>query len=76
MQDRARLANALNGIDGYDNPAFVPVQDTEYDAELYYGVPLANWLTLRPNLQYIRHPGGVDEVDNALLAGLKIQSTF
>jgi porin len=76
VQDRARLANALSGIDDYDNPAFVPVQDTEYDAELYYGVHLANWLTVRPNLQYIRHPGGVDEVDNALVAGLKIQSKF
>ena len=35
-----------------------------------------SWLTVRPNLQYITHPGGVDEVDNALVAGLKIQSVF
>ncbi|MBD1550958.1 porin [Pseudomonas sp. C2L12B] len=73
---RAELLNTVSGIDDYDNPAFVPVQDTEYDAEIYYGVHVTNWLTVRPNLQYIKHPGGVDEVDNALVAGLKLESKF
>ncbi|HDS1734102.1 carbohydrate porin [Pseudomonas sp. BP8] len=72
----ARLANQVAGLDDYDNPGFLPVQDTEYSAELYYGIHLANWLTVRPNLQYIRHPGGVSQVDDALIAGLKIQSSF
>ncbi|MEZ1486844.1 carbohydrate porin, partial [Pseudomonas paraeruginosa] len=27
-------------------------------------------------LQYIKRPGGVDEVDNALVAGIKIQTMF
>jgi porin len=75
-QDRARLVNDLNGIDDYDNPSFLPVQQTEYNAEVYYGFHVTNWLTVRPNLQYIKHPGGVDQVDNALVAGLKIQSKF
>ncbi len=52
------------------------MQDTEYSAELYYGIHLADWLTVRPNLQYIRHPGGVSQVDGALIGGLKIQSSF
>ncbi|MDN6875711.1 carbohydrate porin, partial [Pseudomonas citronellolis] len=68
--------NEVSGIDDYDNPLFQPVQHSEYDAELYYGVHVTNWLTVRPNLQYIKHPGGVYEVDNALVAGLKIQSSF
>ena len=72
----ARLINQANGLDDYDNPGFLPVQDTEYSAELYYGIHLADWLTVRPNLQYIRHPGGVSHVDDALIGGLKIQSTF
>ncbi len=72
----ARLANQVAGLDDYDNPGYLPVQDTEYSAELYYGIHLANWLTVRPNLQYIRHPGGVSHVDDALVGGLKIQSTF
>jgi len=72
----ARLANQAAGVYDYDNPGFLPVQDTEYSAELYYGIHLADWLTVRPNLQYIRHPGGVSQVDDALIGGLKIQSTF
>ncbi|WP_260473559.1 carbohydrate porin, partial [Pseudomonas aeruginosa] len=27
-------------------------------------------------LQYIKQPGGVDEVDNALVAGIEIQTVF
>ncbi|WP_411383927.1 carbohydrate porin [Pseudomonas sp. L7] len=72
----ARLANQANTVADYDNPGFLPVQDTEYSAELYYGIHLADWLTVRPNLQYIRHPGGVSQVDDALVGGLKIQSSF
>ncbi|GAB7527704.1 carbohydrate porin [Pseudomonas sp. 3A(2025)] len=75
-QDRARLVNALNNVNDYDNPLFLPVQDTEYNSEIYYGFHVTNWLTVRPNLQYIRHPGGVDKVDDALVAGLKIQTKF
>ncbi|MGV8864437.1 MAG: carbohydrate porin [Pseudomonas sp.] len=75
-QDRARLANQVSGIDDYDNPNFVPIQTTEYDAEIYYGFHVTNWLTVRPNLQYVKRPGGVDDVQNALVAGLKVQSKF
>ncbi len=55
---------------------FSPIRETEYNYEINYGFHVTNWLTVRPNLQYITHPGGVDAVDNALVAGLKIQSTF
>ena len=72
----AEARNRANALFDYDNPAFLPVQDTEYSAELYYGIHLAQWLTVRPNLQYIRHPGGVGHVDDALIGCLKIQSSF
>lgn len=36
----------------------MPLQRTEYNAELYYGFHVTNWLTVRPNLQYIKSPGG------------------
>ena len=75
-RENARLHNQVAQQDDYDNPGFLPVQDTEYSAELYYGIHLADWLTVRPNLQYIRHPGGVSQVDDALIGGLKIQSSF
>ncbi|MEE1922010.1 carbohydrate porin [Pseudomonas sp. 148P] len=76
VKKRAELLNAASGIDDYDNPGFVPIQRTEYNAELYYGFHVTNWLTVRPNLQYIKSPGAVDEVDNALVAGVKIQTSF
>lgn len=72
----AQARNQARAIYDYDNPGYQPPQDTEYSAELYYGVHLANWLTVRPNLQYIRHPGGVSQVDDALIGGIKIQSSF
>ena len=76
VKKRAQQLNGVSGIDDYNDMGFVPIQQTEYNAELYYGVHVTNWLTVRPNLQYIRHPGGVSEVDNAVVAGLKIQSSF
>ncbi|HEY0290497.1 MAG TPA: carbohydrate porin [Pseudomonas sp.] len=75
-QDNRRLINATNGIDDYDNPGYLPIQQTEYNSEIYYGFHVTDWLTVRPNLQYIKSPGGVDDVDNALVAGIKIQSKF
>ncbi|MNC79625.1 Porin B precursor [compost metagenome] len=54
----------------------MPVQTDEYSSELYYGVKVTNWLTVRPNLQYIVHPGGVDKVDDAFVMGLMIRASF
>ncbi|WP_437882421.1 carbohydrate porin [Pseudomonas sp. LRF_L74] len=68
--------NQANTVYDYDDPTYLPVQDTEYNAELNYGVHVTNWLTVRPNLQYVRHPGGVNQVDDAWVGGLKILSSF
>ena len=76
VKKNAELVNASNGVSDYQDPLFSPLRDTEYNYEINYGFHVTNWLTVRPNLQYITHPGGVDEVDNALVAGLKIQSGF
>ena len=72
----AQASNQARTLYDFDNPDYLPPQDTEYSAELYYGVHVTNWLTVRPNLQYIRHPGGVSQLDDALIGGLKIQSSF
>jgi len=72
----ATLLNTLSGIDDYDNPGFVPLRGSEYDAELYYGVHVTDWLTVRPNVQFIKRPGGVSQVDDAWVMGLKVSSTF
>lgn len=73
---RQRLINDSTGISDYDDPQYVPVQHSEYNIELNYGVHVTNWLTVRPNVQYVRNPGGVYEVDNAWVAGVKLQASF
>ena len=72
----AEATNQARGVYDASNLDYLPPQHTEYSAELYYGVHVTDWLTVRPNLQYIRHPGGAYTVDNALIGGLKIQSSF
>ncbi|MBP3858450.1 MAG: carbohydrate porin, partial [Pseudomonas sp.] len=74
VKKSAELINASIGATDYSDPLYTPLRNTEYNYELNYGFHVTNWLTVRPNLQYITHPGGVDQVDNALVAGLKIQS--
>ena len=56
--------------------SYPSIDSAEQLIELSYGYQATPWLTLRPNLQYIRHPGGVNDVDDALIAGIKIQSSF
>ncbi|EPJ76919.1 glucose-sensitive porin [Pseudomonas sp. CFII64] len=73
---RQRLINDSTGITDYEDPLYVPVQHSEYNIELNYGVHVTDWLTVRPNVQYVRNPGGVYEVDNAWVAGLKLQASF
>jgi len=65
--------NAVNGVSDYNDSIFQPEQDKEYNAELHYGFHLTDWINIRPNLQYIWDPGGVREVDDALVFGLKLQ---
>ncbi|WP_350648365.1 carbohydrate porin [Pseudomonas sp. HY13-MNA-CIBAN-0226] len=73
---RQRLINDSTGISDYNDPQYVPVQHSEYNIELNYGVHVTDWLTVRPNVQYVRNPGGVYEVDNAWVAGVKLQASF
>ncbi len=55
---------------------YQPIQDTEYNAELYYGFHASDWLTLRPNIQYIKHAGGIEDIDDAWVGGVKFQIDF
>jgi porin len=76
VKKNAELLNAAGGFTDYSESGYAPLRNTEYNVELNYGFHVTNWLTVRPNLQYIANPGGVKQVDNAVVAGLKIQSTF
>jgi porin len=54
----------------------VAVQSNEYPVEVYYIFNIGNWLSLRPNIQYIVHPGGTSQNDNVLVLGLKAGVKF
>lgn len=50
--------------------------DSEYNAEIYYGVHATNWLTVRPNIQYVRHVGAYDHGENVWVGGIKLVTAF
>ena len=52
-------------------------RDVEFNTELYYGIHVNNWLTVRPNVQYISHIGAIDdESDDAWVGGIKFMTAF
>ncbi|WP_407681355.1 carbohydrate porin [Pseudomonas bohemica] len=71
----ARTSNSLNGL-SYDDAGYLPEQHSMYATELNYGIQATKWLNVMPNLQYIKNPNGVRQVDNALVLGLQVQSQF
>ena len=44
--------------------------EAEYNIELNYSYNVTKWMMLIPNVQYIVHPGGTHNVDNALVVGM------
>lgn len=50
--------------------------DVEYPLELYYGLSLSPALTLRPNVQYVRNPGGFEHDRSVVVWGLKTEISF
>ncbi|WP_111893124.1 carbohydrate porin [Acinetobacter sp. MB5] len=61
------LGRIHKSAEGYNN---------EYDAELYYGIHATNWLTVRPNIQYVRHVGALKDGNNAWVGGIKFVTAF
>lgn len=62
----------LNEVLGHD----VPVQSSEYVSELFYGWTPWPSVTLRPNLQFVLHPGGSDAYKSEIVVGLKTTVSF
>ncbi len=54
----------------------VPVQSSEYVAELFYGWTPWSFITVRPNLQYVLRPGGSSDYANVLVIGLETTVKF
>ncbi|MGJ8515217.1 carbohydrate porin [Carnimonas bestiolae] len=51
-------------------------QGHEIDAEIYYGFQLTNYLSIRPNIQYVVNPSGASSVDDGWVLGSRIEATF
>ena len=48
----------------------------EYVSEFFYSISPIRSVVLRPNLQYILHPGGATANHNAFVLGLKTVIAF
>jgi porin len=57
-------------------PGSVGIQTYESIAEIDYGLQLAKWFKVRPNLQYVINPGGTGKIHNAFVIGLYTEVTF
>jgi porin len=69
--DYQRLFNAQHPtnqglvLDGY-----------EYDSEVFYSWSPRRSISIRPNFQYVVHPGGTTQNSNAAVVGLKVRVMF
>jgi porin len=48
----------------------------EYGNEIYYSGPVLPWLTVRPDLQYIRDPGGYRKQAAVVVVGARVVAIF
>ncbi len=48
----------------------------ELDAEIYYGLKATNWLTIRPNIQYVKNIGANKAYGDAWVSGVKFNMNF
>ena len=68
----ASAVRAANQRDGTSNS----VPDFEATVELVYRYQLAPWLWVQPHAQYVIHPGGTKDYDNALIIGVRTNIAF
>jgi len=54
----------------------LPGQDYEMILELSYNIHVAKWLAIQPDIQYVINPNGTDDIDNALVFGVRIEADF
>lgn len=67
----SRIAEAARLADAANVDADLPVLGQERAIEVFYDFSPNRWLHLRPNLQYVRDPGGNPRNDDVFVVGLK-----
>jgi porin len=75
MDISSRVAAATHDANVADGTAFAK-PDYEAIVELTYKFQITKWWNVQPDLQWIIHPGGSHEHDDALILGLRTQITF
>lgn len=71
-----RLQNKLNGKDDYSVPSYTPVVGDSDQFDLYYRFRPVSWLDIQPDIQYWICPGGIKQVQDAVMVGLKTAVRF
>jgi porin len=69
------FASAINGDDFIEaqEQAGATLERHETVWELAYRAPVNDWLTLQPGVQYVVNPATEDDLDNALVFGLRFE---
>lgn len=70
-----RIADATRAANKRDGTRFTK-PDYEAVVELTYRVQVTPWLAVQPDAQWIIHPGGSHDIDDALVIGLRTELTF
>jgi porin len=71
----SRVADGVRLSNQYDGGA-EPVPGSESVGELFYAWVPRPFITLQPNLQYVRHPGGVSTNESVVVVGLRCSVDF
>ncbi len=72
----AELLNASQGVTSMDDARYIPEQKREYSYEINYGYQATKWLMVRPNLQYVKYPGGLKDTNSAVVGGVQFIANF
>lgn len=67
---------ALSRVVFSDDPGAGFDDHHETALEAFYRLQLTPWLSLKPDLQFIRHPGGDASLDDALVATLRVEVAY
>lgn len=70
--ERIRQSNSLLPVGATEQP----IPHSEYPAELYYGIAVTPAITVRPNVQYVKSPGGVSGNTDVVVVGVKTVVSF
>jgi porin len=74
--DNGRFADFVAQNNARTGQTTIAGGDYEYVSEVYYSWSPVPSVSFRPNLQYIVHPGGTSQNQNALAIGLKSEVAF